>query len=299
MSKAGNHGTASERNAANRSAQAERDVMPLVARSLGVHIGSTTVVEGLDLDLQGGEYWGMLGPNGVGKTTLLRHLAGLARPAAGRVMLGDQDLQRWPRRALARRLGMLQQHTAYVFDASVRDVALTGRHPHLGAWQRESSEDRALADAALGRVDLGALTERSVTNLSGGEARRLAFATLLVQDPDVMLLDEPTNHLDFRHQVRLMRTIGDRIYRDGRTGLAALHDVNLAATYCSHVLMLFGDGVWEAGKATELLTAERLERLYQCPVTAVDTAEGRRFHPAFASSSTSGDATSSSSRRRS
>ncbi len=262
-----------------------RQTLPLVVASLGVHIGSTTVVEGLDLKLQGGEYWGMLGPNGVGKTTLLRHLAGLARPAAGRVMLGEQNLERWPRRALAQRLGMLQQHTAYVFDASVRDVALTGRHPHLGAWQRESREDRALADAALGRVDLGALADRSVTSLSGGEARRLAFATLLVQDPDVMLLDEPTNHLDFRHQVRLMRTIGDRIYRDGRTGLAALHDVNLAATYCSHVLMLFGDGAWEAGKATDLLTSARLERLYQCPVTAVDTAEGRRFHPAFGTAS--------------
>jgi iron complex transport system ATP-binding protein len=204
------------------------------------------------------------------------------------LLLGERLLELWPRRRLARHLGMLQQHTAYVFDASVRDVALTGRHPHLGAWQRESPEDRALVDAALGRVDLSALADRSVTSLSGGEARRLAFAALLVQDPDVMLLDEPTNHLDFRHQVRLMRTIGDRIYRDGRTGLAALHDVNLAATYCSHVLMLFGNGSWEAGKATELLTSERLERLYQCPVTAVDTAEGRRFHPAFVTGSGEG-----------
>lgn len=265
----------------DRPGKAAGDPQPLTIEGLDVRIGSTTVVAKLDLVLEAGAYWGMLGPNGVGKTTLLRHLAGLARPAGGRVCLGGQALDRWPRRRLARRLGMLQQHTAYVFDASVRDVALTGRHPHLGAWQRESDEDRALADAALARVDLGALADRSVTSLSGGEARRLAFATLLVQDPDILLLDEPTNHLDFRHQVRLMRTIGDRIYRDGHSGLAALHDVNLAATYCSHVLMLFGDGAWEAGKATELLTSERLERLYQCPVTAVDTAEGRRFHPAF------------------
>jgi iron complex transport system ATP-binding protein len=249
-------------------------------------------VEGLDLELGSGAYWGMLGPNGVGKTTLLRHIAGLGQPASGQVSLGGRALDLWPRRQLAQRLGMLQQHTAYVFDASVRDVALTGRHPHLGAWQRESEADRALVDAALGAVDLGPLVERSVTSLSGGEARRLAFATLLVQDPDVMLLDEPTNHLDFRHQVRLMRTIGDRIYRDGHTGLAALHDVNLAATYCSHVLMLFGNGAWEAGTATDLLTSERLERLYQCPVTAVDTAEGRRFHPAFATSA-GGDSSAS------
>ena len=253
----------------------------LACERLTAVIGDITVAANLDLALRRGEYWGMLGPNGVGKTTLLRQLAGLAPPRAGCVLFEGRPLHDWPRRALARRLGMLQQHTAYVFDASVLDVALTGRHPHLGRWQREGPAERSLAAAALERVDLSALTGRSVTGLSGGEARRLAFATLLVQDPEVMLLDEPTNHLDFRHQVRLMRTVGDRVYGRGQAAIAALHDVNLAATYCSHVLLLFGDGAWEAGAARDLLTVERLERLYQCPVTAVATAEGPRFHPAF------------------
>lgn len=248
---------------------------------LTVHIGPLTVVRDLDLWLTGGQYWGMLGPNGVGKTTLLRALSGLGSPHAGTVAVDGERLETWSRRALARRLGMLQQHTSYVFDASVENVALTGRHPHLGRWQREGHTERALARSALEQVDLQKLAGRSVTQLSGGEARRLAFAALLVQDPAILLLDEPTNHLDFRHQVRLMRSVGDRVYGAGQLALAALHDVNLAATYCSHVLLLFGDGEWEAGSATELLTADRLERLYQCPVTSVETAEGRRFHPAF------------------
>lgn len=256
--------------------------LALACQALEADIGPVTVVRDLDLRLAPGEYWGMLGPNGVGKTTLLRHLAGLAPPARGRVTLGDQPLGDWQRRRLARRLGMLQQHTAYVFDATVLQVALTGRHPWLGPWRREGPADFEAARAAIDTVDLGALADRSVTSLSGGEARRLAFAALLVQRPDVMLLDEPTNHLDFRHQVRIMRTVGDCVYSAGRLAVAALHDVNLAATYCSHVLLLFGDGAWEAGKATDLLTAQRLERLYQCPVTCVETAEGRRFHPAFA-----------------
>lgn len=262
-------------------ATAARGETLLACEKVTAVIGDTTVVRDLDLALRRGEYWGMLGPNGVGKTTLLRQLAGLVPPRAGRVLFDGRPLHEWPRRALARRLGMLQQHTAYVFDASVLDVALTGRHPHLGRWQREGPAERSLATAALERVDLSALAGRSVTGLSGGEARRLAFAALLVQDPEVLLLDEPTNHLDFRHQVRLMRTVGDRVYGQGQAALAALHDVNLAATYCSHVLMLFGDGAWEAGEAPELLTVDRLERLYQCPVTAVATAEGPRFHPAF------------------
>ena len=130
-------------------------------------------------------------------------------------------------------------------------------------------------------MDLGSLEGRSVTGLSGGEARRLAFAALLVQEPEIMLLDEPSNHLDLRHQVSIMSCIGDQVYGDGRLAIAATHDVNLAATYCSHVLMLFGDGEWQAGAAIEMLTRSQLKRLYQCPVDSVDTPAGRRFHPSF------------------
>lgn len=253
----------------------------LSCKALTVNIGSRTIVDALNLAFRPGEYWGVLGANGAGKTTLLRHLAGLATSLRGTVEMNGRSLDQWPRRALARQLGMLQQHTTYVFDATVLEVALTGRHPYLGAFSRESAEDYQRARAATGRVDLEALEQRRVTSLSGGEARRLAFAALLVQDPNILLLDEPTNHLDFRHQVSIMSTIGDLVYREGRCGVAALHDVNLAATYCSHVLMLFDDGEWEAGKASELLTVDRLERLYQCPVTSVETDEGRRFHPSF------------------
>lgn len=251
---------------------------------LSVDIANRVIVDSLDLSFRPGEYWGMLGANGAGKTTLLRHLAGLTSSEQGAVTLNDRPLASWPRRPLAQHLGMLQQHTAYVFDATVLEVALTGRHPYVGAFSRESAEDFERARAAIDRVDLGALEQRRVTSLSGGEARRLAFAAVLVQDPNVLLLDEPTNHLDFRHQVSIMRTVGDLVYREGRCAIAALHDVNLAATYCSHVLLLFGDGQWEAGKASDLLTTERLERLYQCPVTSVETDDGRRFHPSFSGS---------------
>jgi iron complex transport system ATP-binding protein len=256
-------------------------VKGLRCEALDAVIGAVTVAQGLEQDFSPGEFWGVLGANGAGKTTLLRHLAGLLEPRAGRVLLHGRALADWPRKALARSLGMMQQHGGYVFDASVLQVALTGRHPYLGPFRRETAEDLELARQAIARVDLDALAERSVTQLSGGEARRLAFATLLVQDPDALLLDEPTNHLDFRHQVRVMRTIGNLVYGRQRLALTALHDVNLAATYCSHVLMLFGGGEWRAGPAPELLTVENLERLYQCPVSAIETPDGRRFHPAF------------------
>ena len=249
---------------------------------LDVRIAEVRVVSGLDLAIRPGEFWGLLGPNGIGKTTLLKCLAGLHEPAGGAVRLESRPIDELPRRLLARHLGMLQQHTAYVFDSSVMQTALTGRHPHLGYWAREGPHDFALADAALHAVDLAGFGERSVTGLSGGEARRLAFATLLVQDPDVMLLDEPTNHLDLRHQVHIMGMIRERTRALANAALAALHDINLAAHHCSHVLMLFGDGNWCAGPVGEMLSEGSLERLYGCPVERLESASGPRFHPAVA-----------------
>lgn len=253
----------------------------LSCHGVDIGIGEIRVVDDLDILIEPGQFWGLMGANGIGKTTLMRCLAGLLPTLSGQIALDGCPIRDMPRREVARRLGMLQQHTVYVFDASVLETALTGRHPHLGRWRRETGTDIDKARRAIGRMGLGGLEQRSVTGLSGGEARRLAFAALMVQEPEIMLLDEPSNHLDLKHQVSIMSRIGDEVYGNGRLAVAAMHDVNLAATFCSHVLMLFGQGQWEAGSALEMLTVERLERMYQCPVDSVDTPAGRRFHPAF------------------
>lgn len=251
----------------------------LSCSNLDVSIAGIQVARVLDLELRAGEMWGLLGSNGVGKTTLLRCLAGLIAPDGGSIRIAGSDLAAMPRREVACRLGMLQQHTVYLFDSSALQIALTGRHPHLRRWEREGPEDARRAESALRSVDLDGFAERGVTSLSGGEARRLAFAALLVQDPQILLLDEPTNHLDLRHQMQIMETASRLVTEGGRTALAALHDVNLAARFCTHVLMLFGGGEWRAGPCSELLDRHALERLYRCRVEVVETSGGRRFHP--------------------
>jgi iron complex transport system ATP-binding protein len=253
----------------------------LGCQALDLSIGGKAVARGLELQFRPGEFWGLMGANGIGKTTLMKCLAGLVEPDAGFVSLDGENILGQRRRAVSRRIGMMQQHTVYVFDASVLQTALTGRHPHLGRWERESADDETKARQAVSDVGLGGLEERSVTALSGGEARRLAFATLMVQEPRILLLDEPSNHLDLRHQVNIMRRIGNQVYGGGKLAIAAMHDINLAACYCSHVLMLFGEGEWSAGPAVEMFSGAALERLYRCPVQMIDTPEGKRFHPAF------------------
>jgi iron complex transport system ATP-binding protein len=251
----------------------------LVCQSLDISIAGKEICNKLELALAPGQLWGLLGPNGIGKTTLLKCMAGLTTPDSGSILLENQVIDNLPRRAIARLLGMLQQHTVYVFDASVLETAMTGRHPHLGYWEREGPQDKQKALDAIRAVDLEGFEARSVTGLSGGEARRLAFASLLVQEPAILLLDEPTNHLDMKHQIRIMNQVEGQVKQQQRCAMIALHDVNLAARYCSHILLLYGDGDWQAGPVSELLTLENLERLYQCPVETVQTSAGRRFLP--------------------
>ncbi len=253
--------------------------MTLVCQSVDVSIAGKVICSQMNLELMPGQFWGLLGPNGIGKTTLLKCMAGLDPPDSGLVLLENQEITKLPRRAVARLLGMLQQHTVYIFDASVLETAMTGRHPHLGYWEREGPQDKQKALAAIRAVDLEGFESRSVTGLSGGEARRLAFASLVVQEPAILLLDEPTNHLDMKHQIRIMNHVEAQIIKEQRSAMIAMHDVNLAARYCSHILMLYGDGDWQAGPASELLNRENLERLYQCPVETVQTSSGRRFLP--------------------
>ncbi|MDH3902048.1 MAG: ABC transporter ATP-binding protein [Xanthomonadales bacterium] len=251
----------------------------LACQSLDVSIGGKDICSKLNLALEPGQFWGLLGPNGIGKTTLLKCMAGLSPPDSGNVLLENQGIENLPRRVVARLLGMLQQHTVYVFDASVLETAMTGRHPHLAYWEREGPKDKQKALDAIRAVDLAGFESRSVTGLSGGEARRLAFASLIVQEPAILLLDEPTNHLDMKHQIRIMNQVKGQVIDENRSAMIALHDVNLAARYCTHIVMLLGKGDWQAGPVLELLDRENLERLYQCPVEVVQTSSGRRFLP--------------------
>jgi len=249
----------------------------LETHALDVSVGSTTVCHGLDLAITAGSRWGLLGRNGSGKTTLLHTLAGLRPHQGGEIRLDGRPLEAWPRRSRAQRLGVLLQDHHDPFPATVLETVMTGRHPHLRPWQWEGSTDLAIAARALAQVGMAGTEARSVDTLSGGERRRIGIATLLAQAPDLALLDEPTNHLDLHHQVTMLQQL--HTADDRRTLCLSLHDINLAARFCDHLLLLLGDGETMAGPAADLLDPELLTRLYDHPVRCVATPDGDRFFP--------------------
>jgi iron complex transport system ATP-binding protein len=237
----------------------------LAAHGLAVAIAGIRVCAGLELRVEAGQCWAILGRNGAGKTTLLNTLAGLRAPAAGTIEVEGRPLAAFAPRALARVRGLLPQSDSDPFPATTLETVLIGRHPHLARWGWEGAEDLRIAREALLAADMADAEARDVRTLSGGERRRVALATLLAQEPRLFLLDEPASHLDLSHQAALLARLAALARTQSCAIVMALHDVNLAARYCDHALLL-DRGSAIAGPVEELLTADRLSALYGVPL---------------------------------
>jgi iron complex transport system ATP-binding protein len=245
-------------------------------RDLTITVPGRTLVRNLSLTLEAGEFLAVLGQNGAGKSLTLHTLAGLRDATSGDTFLRDSSLSGLPRQRIAQDLALLPQYTEDVFPASVMDTVMIGRHPHIGRFQWESAEDIAIARHCLQAMDLEDMMDRDVTTLSGGERRRLAIAEVLTQMPVVYLLDEPTNHLDPQHQLDVLHVFRDKS-ASGSVVVASLHDINLAARFADHCLLLFGDGSWEFGATDVVLTEARLSELYSTPMEAVQWRKHQLF----------------------
>ena len=251
----------------------------LQARQLVIDIPGRTGGSPLNLTVEAGQVWGVLGPNGAGKTTLLHTLAGLRLPREGEVRLGEYPLTEVRRRSVAQQLGLVFQDRQDGFPATVLETALIGRHPWLSLWQMESGDDLNRAEAALQALDVVHLKDRLVSTLSGGERQRVAIATVLTQNPDTWLLDEPTNHLDLHHQVAVMQLLKQQA-EAGRAIFMCLHDLNLAARWCDHLLLLFPNGEACWGHASQMLVPSALESLYNQKLITVEADGAPVFVPA-------------------
>jgi iron complex transport system ATP-binding protein len=247
-------------------------------RDLNVRIGNTLVCDHLDLRLEPQQRWALLGKNGSGKTTLIHTLAGLRSPISGSIMIDGSNITEIRSRQLAQQLGVLFQDDPGLFPSSVFEYTLSGRHPHLGWLQWESLEDRQIATEALRLVELLDFKDRLINTLSGGERRRMNIACLLTQKPQLALLDEPGNHLDLHHQIETFTLLANQFQQ--KTLLMSLHDINHAVRFCSHALLIMGEGRTLQGKASDVLTKENLQTLYGVKLNTHSFEQGHYFFPA-------------------
>ena len=247
--------------------------MSLTTQQLSLHTGTRTLVDSLDLALEPGEVLGILGANGAGKSTLLAVLAGLAKPAHGRVTLDGQPLDTLPPLTRAQHIGLLPQGDEGGFFGSVADFVALGRYPFARAQDRPFGHAPNDLAPYLATWELTQLARRPLDTLSGGERQRARLAQLAVQAPHIALLDEPLTHLDPAHQARLL--VWARGEADaGHTVVLTLHDPNWAASHCDRLLFLHGDGRWQLGAPAELLTPASLEALYGSGTAALWQREG-------------------------
>jgi len=250
----------------------------MAVQALSLRAGERALVQGLSMLIRRGECWAVLGPNGSGKTTLLHALAGVSVPDAGQVLLAGRPYAAWPPGEAACLRGLLPQALADSFSASVLEIVLIGRHPHLARWAWESADDLAVARAALAAVDLAGIETRDVLTLSGGERQRVALAALLAQDPLLMLLDEPLAHLDLHHQIGLMQHLKQLTARAGKAVVFSVHDLNLAARFATHALVLGPHG-HRAGPVDQVMDEATLGEAFGHALQRVQAGGHNLFVP--------------------
>lgn len=253
----------------------------LVTRGLSCDAGRRTVLTDVDLAVRRGEVLGLIGANGTGKSTLLRVLAGVRAPAAGDLLLDGVPLASYPARERARRIAFVAQEEAASADLLVAELVALGRVPHARAWGGVDDEARAAVGEALRLVDLEYAARVPLDRLSGGERRRAVLARGLAQQAPLLLLDEPTNHLDIRHQLALMRLIRRLSREEGRTVVLALHDLDLAATFCDRVAVLHDGALQACGTPDDVLTPAVLHDAFGVLATRVTHPLTGRTHLLF------------------
>ncbi|MFB6166604.1 MAG: ATP-binding cassette domain-containing protein [Haloarculaceae archaeon] len=237
---------------------------------LAVSRGGRPVLEGLSLSVEEGAFVGLVGPNGAGKTTLLHAINGVLEPAAGAVAVDGRPVADCSARVLGRLVATVPQQPSVGFDFSVREIVAMGRTPYHGRLGGgDYREDRRHVERALERTATAALADRSIDAVSGGERQRVMLARALAQDAPVLLLDEPTASLDVNHQVRTLQLVSDLV-AGGKTAVAAIHDLDLAARFCDRLCLLADGDLLATGPPESVLESEYLDPAFDA-TTAVTT----------------------------
>ncbi|MDR2866231.1 MAG: ABC transporter ATP-binding protein [Methanomassiliicoccaceae archaeon] len=220
------------------------------------------VLDGITLDIIPGEVIGIIGPNGCGKTTLLKHLNRNLDPSVGRVLLNEEDIKDMHKSDIAKHVASVPQSNEIHFSFTVRDIVTMGRMPFLGKFQGESSDDVRKVDEAMLKTNILGFADRYINTMSGGERQRVIIARALAQTPEIMLLDEPTLHLDISNQFDVLELVRKLSDDDGLTVIIVSHDLPMVVRYCDRIVMLKDHKIFAVGTPEEVLTPANMKEIF-------------------------------------
>lgn len=230
--------------------------------------GEKPVFEDVSIDFSGSGLVCILGPNGVGKTTLVKCINKLLRPNSGTVYVNGTDVRTMSLPELARVMAFVPNSSTSVFSMSVAEAIMIGRHPRAG-WTT-SEKDIEVVDEVVALLGLEEYSDRDIRELSAGQLQRVMIARGLVQEPEILILDEPTSNLDVRYQMDVMRFLKDYAREKGILILMVCHDLNITAAYADRVVLMHGGGVFADGKASDVLTEGNIETVYRVKARVMD-----------------------------
>lgn len=240
---------------------------------LSYRYGERLVLDQFSYSFAASNFYGIIGPNGTGKSTLLQLLAGIITPLGGEVLLDDVPIRNIPRKQLARRIAVLQQGGLPALGFTVREVVEMGRFPYQGWLGGDTDNNSELIEKALYLTGVTKFAARTLDQLSGGERQRVALAKVFVQQPDILLLDEPTTYLDIGYQQMIMEFVQRWQQEQKLLVIAVLHDLNAAALYCNELIALDKGRLLAAGKAADVLTSPNITTLYDANTLIIDHPE--------------------------
>ena len=253
------------------------ELNPIEVRGLKYSYNRYMVLDGVDLDVREGEILGILGPNGCGKTTLLKNLNKNLTPAGGCVMLDGTDLDTMVKRDIAKSVAVVPQTNEIRFSFSVREIVAMGRMPFQSMMGGETREDARIVDDAIEKVGLSAMKDRHINTMSGGERQRVMIARALAQTPKILLMDEPTLHLDINTQFEALDLVHDLSRESDLTVVIVSHDLPMVARYCDKIAMIHDHRVMCCGTPEEVLTPDNMRTVFNVDAElGIDSKNGLR-----------------------
>lgn len=247
----------------------EQPPAKITGKGVDIDYGQRRIVEKLDLTIPERCFTALIGPNGSGKSTILRTFAALMKPSSGTILLDGRDITGLSTRDLARKVGVLLQGPIAPEGLTVADLVRQGRYPHRSLFSRWSAADQEACDEALMLTGTTDLADRALDSLSGGQRQRSWIAMTLAQQGEAILLDEPTTYLDLEHQIELMNLITTLVEKQGKTVVAVLHDINQAARYAEHIVILKDGRIAAAGNPDRVISAETIANVFKVKTVVI------------------------------